>query len=107
MRIRSPHVNHKEPSLCSHRRHRCRRGHPDRVRRGGAHRKPAKKSGAFARTAASAGGGLILTGGGAGGRTASKNATAVSCDYTAPDSATTVNVLAYNSSAVDPFTNTM
>src|SRR6218665_1169082 len=65
------------------------------------------KNRAFALTAAIAVGGLILTGCGAGGRTASKNATAVSCDYTAPDSATTVNVLAYNSSAVDPFTNTM
>ena len=29
------------------------------------------------------------------------------CDYEAPESATTVNVLAYNSSAIDPFTDTM
>ncbi|PPB48752.1 hypothetical protein C4K88_13635 [Arthrobacter pityocampae] len=44
---------------------------------------------------------------GAGSRTGADDATAVDCDYTAPESETTVNVLAYNSSAIDPFTNTM
>ncbi|MBD8477230.1 ABC transporter substrate-binding protein [Microbacterium sp. CFBP 8794] len=52
-------------------------------------------------------GALALSGCGAGSRTGNENATEVSCDYTAPESATTVNVLAYNSSAIDPFTNTM
>lgn len=44
---------------------------------------------------------------GAGSRTGAADATAVDCDYTMPESETTVNVLAYNSSAIDPFTNTM
>ncbi|WP_164520428.1 ABC transporter substrate-binding protein [Specibacter cremeus] len=44
---------------------------------------------------------------GAGSRTGAQNATAVECDYTMPKESTTVNVLAYNSSAIDPFTNTM
>jgi ABC-type glycerol-3-phosphate transport system substrate-binding protein len=44
---------------------------------------------------------------GAGSRTGAEDATAVECDYTMPESETTVNVLAYNSSAIDPFTNTM
>jgi len=57
--------------------------------------------------AAAAVGALALTGCGAGSRTGNENATAVTCDYTAPESATTVNVLAYNSSAIDPFTDTM
>ncbi len=48
-----------------------------------------------------------LTGCGAGSRTGAQDATAVECDYTMPEAATTVNVLAYNSSAIDPFTNTM
>jgi sorbitol/mannitol transport system substrate-binding protein len=43
----------------------------------------------------------------AGTRTENANATQVSCDYSAPDGNTTVNVLAYNSSAIDPFTDTM
>ena len=50
---------------------------------------------------------LALTGCGAGTRTGNANATKVECDYKAPDAATTVNVLAYNSSAIDPFTDTM
>ena len=50
---------------------------------------------------------LALSGCGAGSRTGNENATEVTCDYEAPDSATTVNVLAYNSSAIDPFTDTM
>ena len=50
---------------------------------------------------------LALTGCGAGTRTGNANATKVECDYEAPDAATTVNVLAYNSSAIDPFTDTM
>lgn len=44
---------------------------------------------------------------GAGSRTGAENATAVECDYTMPEQETTVNVLAYNSSSIDPFTNTM
>ena len=48
-----------------------------------------------------------LTACGAGSRTGAESATAVECDYTMPESTTTVNVLAYNSSAIDPFTNTM
>nr|WP_161580394.1 extracellular solute-binding protein [Subtercola vilae] len=52
-------------------------------------------------------GALAITGCSAGSRTGNANATKVTCDYTAPSSATTVNVLAYNSSAIDPFTNTM
>jgi ABC-type glycerol-3-phosphate transport system substrate-binding protein len=50
---------------------------------------------------------LALTSCGAGSRTDNENATTVSCDYTAPEGDTTVNVLAYNSSAIDPFTDTM
>ncbi|GAT74529.1 ABC transporter substrate-binding protein [Microbacterium hydrocarbonoxydans] len=50
---------------------------------------------------------LALTSCGAGTRTDNENATTVSCDYTAPEGKTTVNVLAYNSSAIDPFTDTM
>ena len=65
------------------------------------------KKRAIALIAAAAVGALALTGCGAGSRTGNENATEVTCDYTAPDSATTVNVLAYNSSAIDPFTDTM
>ncbi|UYO96895.1 extracellular solute-binding protein [Microbacterium sp. M28] len=50
---------------------------------------------------------VALTSCGAGSRTDNENATTVSCDYTAPEGKTTVNVLAYNSSAIDPFTDTM
>jgi multiple sugar transport system substrate-binding protein len=50
---------------------------------------------------------VALAGCGAGSKTAEKSATKVACDFTKPAAATTVNVLAYNSSAVDPFTNTM
>ncbi|MDF2554217.1 MAG: eltP 1 [Microbacterium sp.] len=62
---------------------------------------------ALALVAAAAVGALALTACGAGSRTGNANATEVTCDYTAPESATTVNVLAYNSSAIDPFTDTM
>ncbi len=48
-----------------------------------------------------------LTACGAGSRTGAQTATAVACDFEKPAQATPVNVLAYNSSAVDPFTNTM
>jgi multiple sugar transport system substrate-binding protein len=48
-----------------------------------------------------------LAGCGAGSKTAEKSATKVACDFTNPPQATTINVLAYNSSAVDPYTNTM
>lgn len=44
---------------------------------------------------------------GAGSRSGAEGATAVECDYSMPAADTTVNVLAYNSSAIDPFTNTM
>jgi len=47
-----------------------------------------------------------LTACGAGSRTATETAAEVPCEVEV-DSATTVNVLAYNSSAIDPFTNTM
>lgn len=50
---------------------------------------------------------LALAGCGAGSRTGAQTATEVACDFEKPAEATTVNVLAYNSSAVDPFTNTM
>jgi multiple sugar transport system substrate-binding protein len=50
---------------------------------------------------------VVLTACGAGSRTGAQTATAVACDFDKPAQATTVNVLAYNSSAVDPFTNTM
>ncbi|WP_309128752.1 extracellular solute-binding protein [Microbacterium sp.] len=50
---------------------------------------------------------VALTACGAGSRTDNENATKVSCSYEAPAEKTTVNVLAYNSSAIDPFTDTM
>ncbi|MCM3778856.1 ABC transporter substrate-binding protein [Microbacterium hydrocarbonoxydans] len=50
---------------------------------------------------------VALAGCGAGSRTDNENSTKVTCDYTAPEGKTTVNVLAYNSSAIDPFTDTM
>lgn len=48
-----------------------------------------------------------LAGCGAGSRTGAQTATQVACDFENPAEKTTVNVLAYNSSAIDPFTNTM
>src|SRR3712207_1571615 len=50
---------------------------------------------------------LVATGCGAGSKTSSETATTVECDYEPPSGTTEVNVLAYNSSAVDPYTNTM
>jgi multiple sugar transport system substrate-binding protein len=50
---------------------------------------------------------LVATGCGAGSKTSSETATTVECDYEPPSGKTDVNVLAYNSSAVDPYTNTM
>ena len=50
---------------------------------------------------------LTLVGCGAGSRTGAETATEVQCDFENPAEPTTVNVLAYNSSAIDPFTNTM
>jgi multiple sugar transport system substrate-binding protein len=50
---------------------------------------------------------LLTTACGAGSRTAAETAKDVGCDVAAPSASTTVNVLAYNSSAIDPFTNTM
>lgn len=50
---------------------------------------------------------VALVGCGAGSRTGAQTATEVTCDFENPAEPTTVNVLAYNSSAVDPFTNTM
>jgi ABC-type glycerol-3-phosphate transport system substrate-binding protein len=57
--------------------------------------------------ALAAAGVLALTSCSAGSRTGNENATKVSCDYVAPEGETTINVLAYNSSAIDPFTDTM
>ena len=50
---------------------------------------------------------LSLAGCGAGSRTGAETATEVECAFENPPEMVTVNVLAYNSSAVDPFTNTM
>ena len=50
---------------------------------------------------------LLASGCGAGTRTSADTATQVECDYEAPSGTTEVNVLAYNSSSVDPYTNTM
>lgn len=50
---------------------------------------------------------MALVGCGAGSRTGAETAAEVTCDFENPGSPTTVNVLAYNSSAIDPFTNTM
>lgn len=43
----------------------------------------------------------------AGSRTGSATGTEVTCDFEKPSESVTVNVLAYNSSAIDPYTNTM
>ncbi len=51
-------------------------------------------------------GALALAGCGAGSRTGNENAAEVECAVEVPEP-TTVNVLAYNSSAIDPFTDTM
>ena len=48
-----------------------------------------------------------LTACGAGSRTGAETATKVACDFENPAEPTTINVLAYNSSAVDPYSNTM
>jgi multiple sugar transport system substrate-binding protein len=50
---------------------------------------------------------LLLAGCGAGSRTPAATATVVPCDFPPPPSSVDVNVLAYNSSAIDPFTNSM
>lgn len=50
---------------------------------------------------------LLLAGCGAGTKTGSAEATQVECDIEQPSEPVSVNVLAYNSSAIDPFTNTM
>ncbi|WP_224386647.1 ABC transporter substrate-binding protein [Pseudonocardia sp. ICBG1293] len=50
---------------------------------------------------------LLLAGCGAGSRTPAATATLVPCDFPPPPSSVDVNVLAYNSSAIDPFTNSM
>lgn len=50
---------------------------------------------------------LAVTACGAGSRTSSESAAEVECAVDAPAEPTTVNVLAYNSSAIDPFTDTM
>lgn len=49
----------------------------------------------------------LTTACGAGSKTAEKTATDVGCDIEKPSEPTTVNILAYNSSAIDPYTNTM
>src|SRR3954468_15737026 len=48
-----------------------------------------------------------LTACGAGSRTGAETATKVACDFENPAQATTIKVPASNSSAVDPFSNTM
>jgi multiple sugar transport system substrate-binding protein len=58
-------------------------------------------------TAASMTATLLLASCGAGSKTGSAEATEVECDIEQPSEPVTVNVLAYNSSAIDPFTNTM
>lgn len=50
---------------------------------------------------------VLLAGCSAGSRTGAADATEVPCDIEQQDKALNVNVLAYNSSAIDPFTNTM
>ncbi|MBO4237239.1 ABC transporter substrate-binding protein [Pseudonocardia alni] len=50
---------------------------------------------------------LLLAGCGAGSRTPAATATLVPCAFPPPAQSLDVRVLAYNSSAVDPFTNTM
>lgn len=50
---------------------------------------------------------LLLAGCGAGSRTGAADAAEVECDIPQPEEPVNVNVLAYNSSAIDPFTNTM
>lgn len=50
---------------------------------------------------------VLLSACGAGSRTPAATAAQVPCEFPAPPSEVNVNVLAYNSSAVDPFTNTM
>ncbi|HYH29828.1 MAG TPA: extracellular solute-binding protein [Pseudonocardia sp.] len=50
---------------------------------------------------------LAVTACGAGSRVPAQSAAEVACDFPAPPEPVTVNVLAYNSSAIDPFTNTM
>ena len=50
---------------------------------------------------------LVASACGAGSKTSAETATQVECDYEAPSGETEVNVLAYNSSSVDPYTNTM
>lgn len=50
---------------------------------------------------------MLLAGCGAGTKTGSAEATQVECDIEQPSEPVSVNVLAYNSSAIDPFTNTM
>ena len=63
-----------------------------------------RTNGALALTAVAA---LGLAACGAGSKTASSTAAQVTCDVAKPSKPTTVNVLAYNCSAIDPFTNTM
>lgn len=48
-----------------------------------------------------------LTACGAGSRNPADQAVTVACDVPQPDSSVTINVLAYNSTAIDPFTNTL
>ncbi|HVK23812.1 MAG TPA: sugar ABC transporter substrate-binding protein [Actinokineospora sp.] len=50
---------------------------------------------------------VVVAGCGAGSRTGAETAAKVACDFAKPAQAVDVDVLAYNSSAIDPFTNTM
>ncbi|GAA1180599.1 ABC transporter substrate-binding protein [Nesterenkonia xinjiangensis] len=65
------------------------------------------RSSTKAAVAASIGATMLVSGCGAGSRSADQTAPEVACDFEAPSSPTTVNVLAYNSSAIDPFTNAL
>lgn len=50
---------------------------------------------------------LALAGCGAGSQTASSSGESFDCTFDAPEGNTTVNVLAYNSPAIDPYSNVM
>lgn len=58
-------------------------------------------------TAAMIAGSVLLAACGAGSQTPASVAKVVPCDFPPPDQPVKINVLAYNSSAIDPFTNSM
>src|SRR6478609_6594783 len=91
----------------------CPTGHPAASRVGGHHRRLQGENVRISRLTKALAVGLLtvslagLSACGAGSRTGAQTAATVPCDFENPAQPTTVNVLAYNSSAVDPFTNTM